>query len=253
MLSPDPVLRSKLLDFCVERSDAQELADWLRQLGIPPTGSIQERRDRVRTNTKYLTMPAADFPKQTRHYIDPFTSEDLGDLCLALSLSDEGTREGRYRRVMREVYYCEGWLHRWPGGSQTPPADVVAKHIELLAIAKRGRLERDYCEHVWGELSEVFGERNVHEQLAVAHGSTLKIDFHVGPPQSAGVGVEVKLPTSNSEIQRAMGQTDQYRTRYGETLIMLIFPDFVTEASLALLEDHLRAKSVLTIVHRAES
>jgi hypothetical protein len=240
-----------LLDFYVEGLDGQELADWLRQLGVQPTGSVQERRERVRANTKYLTMAATDFPKQTRYYIEPYTSEHLADLCMALGLSDDGSREDRYRRVMREVHYREGWLDRWVGG--TPTTEVVARHLELLPIARRGRLERDFCQQVWGELSEVFGERNVHEQLAIAHGSTLKIDFHIGPPQGEGIGVEVKVPASNSEIQRAMGQIDQYRTRYGENLIMLVFADFVSEASLALLEDHLRAKAIRTILHRVES
>lgn len=248
---PDPELRSRLLEFYVESHDASQLADWLRQLGLPATGSVQERRERVRTHTKYLSMPARDFPQQTRYYLDPLSSDNLADLCLAIGLPDDGTRDDRYRRLMREVRYRESWLPRWRAGApEMPLVDAVAAHLQFFPIVKRGRLEQDFCGPIAAELAEVFGERTVHEQLAVAHGSTLKIDFHIGPPQGDGVGLEVKVPANNGDIQRSLGQVDQYLGRYGPTLIMLIIPDFISEASLALLEDQLRTKSVQTVVKR---
>jgi hypothetical protein len=51
----------------------------------------------------------------------------------------------------------------------------------------------------------------------VAHGSTLKIDFHVGDPQADGVGIEVKVPKNNADVQRTLGQLDQYSDAMART------------------------------------
>src|SRR5262245_39772147 len=131
-ITPDPLLRSKLLDFYVETGDASSIIDWLRQLGVPTGGSMSERRERVRENTKYLSMSAADFPQQTRWYLEPHSSDSLADLCLELGLSDEGNRESRYRRIMREVHYREVWMPRWVGGCESPTPEVVATYLELF-------------------------------------------------------------------------------------------------------------------------
>jgi len=249
----DPQLRSRLLDYFIESQSAAELADWLRDLGVSPAGSIQERRERVRAHTQYLAMPAREFPAQTRHYLDPFSSDGLADLCLALGLRDTGTRDSRYRRIMREVKYRECWLPRVPPTiDPLPDVEVAAAFLQHYPITSPGQLERDYYEGIRDELSEVFGENGVYEQLPIAHGTTLKIDFHLGPPQQDGIGIEVKMPKSNAEVQRSLGQLDQYLHRYGQKLIILCLPDFLPPASMVFFQNELRAKGVRTVVKSAD-
>ena len=205
LVSADPQLRGLLLDQYLAFTGAAGLADWLRGLGQDPTGPTEARKDRIRTSTKYLTMPAEAFPRQTKTYLDEFSSDQLADICLALGLDDSGSKDGRYRRILREVGYREGWLPRGlPGARVNADVDSVAAFLRWYPITKKRSYEREYCEAVFDELCDVFGSDCVYEQLPIAHATTLKIDFHVGPPQGNGVGVEVKVPTNNAETQRAL-------------------------------------------------
>ena len=54
-------------------------------------------------------------------------------------------------------------------------------------ITRGGKYEKDYYPIIRDELSEEFGD-TVYEQQAVAHGTILKIDFHVGEPQGLTLG-----------------------------------------------------------------
>jgi len=42
------------------------------------------------------------------------------------------------------------------------------------------------------------------------------------------------MPNSNSELQRAIGQMDQYRDRYGNNLILVLLTDFLKETEKQL-------------------
>jgi hypothetical protein len=76
----------------------------------------------------------------------------------------------------------------------------------------------------------------------------LKIDFHVGDPQGIGVGIEVKMPTSNSEVQRALGQIDQYQRRYGSELILFVLlNNFLKPDGLHFFQEELKRKSVRAV------
>jgi hypothetical protein len=74
----------------------------------------------------------------------------------------------------------------------------------------------------------------------------MEIDFHVGPPGGAGVGVEVKMRTSNAEIQRAFGQVDQYCERYGSNLLLILLADFMTETQKQLFLRDVKSRGVET-------
>ena len=63
-----------------------------------------------------------------------------------------------------------------------------------------------------------------------------------------GVGVEFKLPTSNAEVQRAIGQMDQYRERYADQLIIVLVPDFLEKAQTQMFTDQARAKSIAVVI-----
>ncbi len=232
-LKADPQLRKCLLDYYLDTATAKELSDWLRDLKQDPTGPVAEKQERIRQHTQYLTMPVEMFPAKTEEYLRPFNSDLLADLCDDLGINAEGSREARYRRIMREVRFREGWMPQPPANAAWD-ATIVKPFVEFYPILKRGQYERDFYDAFQEEMTEIFGEANVHPQLAIAYGSPLKIDFHIGAATAKGVGVEWKLPTNNSELQKAIGQLDQYRDRYGNNLIVVLVSDFIAEAQKQL-------------------
>lgn len=232
-LALDPDLRKRLLEYYLETATGQELSDWLRDINQDWKGSVAEKQERIRKNTKYLSMPAEKFPSQTESYLRVLSSDLLGDLCEDLGLSSDGSRDARYRRIMREVRFREGWFSRPTAGAEWS-VGVVKPFIEHYPILKRGKYERDFYDAFQDEMTEVFGSANVHPELAIAYGNTLKIDFHIGAASGKGVGVEWKVPTSNSELQRAIGQLDQYRERYASNLVVVLVPDSISEAQKQL-------------------
>ena len=246
-LKIDPALREKLFTYFVDNYTSQELSDWLRDIGQDARGSIAEKRTRVREHTKYLTMPAREFPTQTMKYLGDFSSDHLGDICENLGLSVDGSKDERLRRIVREVHYREGWLAR-PNGSHSWTAALVAPFIEVYPVLRRGDYEKDYYNAFESEMEEVFGSENVHSQLAVANGNILKIDFHLGHPQGEGVGVEWKVPTSTSEVHRAIGQMDHYKQQYADRLILVLVPHLLEKAQAQMFTDQARAKNIAVIL-----
>jgi hypothetical protein len=242
----DPHLRDLLLNFFIDGYTSEGLADWLRELGQDPKGTLQERKARVFAHTQYLRMPADGFPRQTRHYLSELDTEELVALCELLALPEHGTKDSLCRRIMREVGYREHWLPRSISRPIPETADL-ALFLAFYPIVRRGKYEKDFYPAIAEELEEVCGEGHVYEQLPIAHGSTLKVDFHVGHPQREGIGVEVKLPTSNADIQRSLGQIDQYLHRYGSDFILLLIPDFIGDASITFMTDQLAQKGVRTV------
>ncbi len=242
----DIEFRNRLLDFFLDITPSQGLSEWLRDIGQDPKGSVSERQDRIRQNTKYLSMPPEGFPAQTEGYLKPFTSDALADLCEVLGVSDDGNRDARYRRIMREVRFREGWFTR-PTGTLEWTVGLVKPFIELYPIQKRGQYERDFYDAFHDEMAEIFGPANVHPELAIAYGNTLRIDFHIGAASDKGVGVEWKMPTSNSELQKAIGQLDQYRERYGPNLIVVLLADFISEAQRQLFRSATTSRGIEVI------
>lgn len=248
-LKTDPTLRENLLTYYIENFTSQELTDWLRELGQDARGLLAEKKAKVREHSKYLTMSPEEFPAQTMSYLGFFNSEHLGDICKGLGLTSEGNKDERYRRIMRHVRYREGWV--------APPvinehiawsAGLVAPFIEFYPIVQRGKYEKDYYAAFEDEMEEVFGAENVHAEMAIAYGTSLKIDFHLGHSDREGVGVEWKVPTSTSEVQRAIGQLDQYRERYSDRLILVLVPDFIGKAQVQMFLGQVKAKGIAVVV-----
>jgi hypothetical protein len=248
-LRTDPVLREKLFTYYIENSTSQELAEWLRGLEQDARGTLVERKAKVRQHSKYLTMPPEGFPSQTMSYLGSFTSEHLGEICEDLGLDSEGIKDARLRRIMREVRYREGWVPRPDNKSDLVwSAGLVAPFIEFYPIVKRGERESDFYDTFEDEMEGVFGAENVHAQLAIAYGNSLRIDFHLGHPQREGVGVEWKMPGSTSDVQRAIGQMEQYRDRYADRLILVLVPDFIGKTQTQMFTDQATAKGITVVV-----
>ncbi len=121
---------------------------------------------------------------------------------------------------------------------------MVLQFVRWYPILTWSDYEKEYYDDFFDEMVEIFGEDNVHGEVPIAHGSTLKIDFHIGHPQNGGVGVEFKLPTNNNELQRALGQMDQYLTRYGSNLIVVLIPHLLKSTEAVLFRETLDRKGV---------
>jgi hypothetical protein len=249
-LRADPALRELLLTCFLDTYNGTELTDWLRDLDQDTKGSVADKQQRIRAHTKYLTMPAAEFPSQTESYLKPYPSDLLAELCEDLGLSADGTKDQRYRRIMRELHYREGWLARLdPEAARSPTASDVMPILGWFPIPNCGDYEKDYYPVICDELCEVFGDETVAEELAVGHGSSiLKIDFHVGDPAGKGVGIEVKMPSTMSDVQRALGQLSQYQSHYGSELVLLVLQDFLKPEILRFFQDELVRREVRTVV-----
>lgn len=240
--------REKLLQFYLDCATSQELSEWLQNIGQDPKGKAEEKRARVRQHTKYLSMAPETFPLQTIHYLSSYTGDHLYDLCQDLGLDGDGSKNTLFRRIYREVGFREGWLPLVAKASSVISKQTVLPFVQWYPIMKNYEYEKDYYKDFHEEASEVFGLHSVHDQLAIAYGNTLKVDFHIGHPQQGGVGVEFKMPTNNSELQRALGQMDQYGSRYQTELIVVIIPDFLSPAQVELFVGELGRKNITAVM-----
>ena len=244
----NPKLREKLLRFYLACATSQELSEWLQDIGQDPKGTAEEKRARVRQHTKYLSMTPETFPLQTIHYLSSYTGDHLYDLCQDLGLDGDGSKNTLFRRTYREVGCREGWLYPISKAAPVISKQTVLPFVQWYPVLKNYEYEKDYYKDFHEEMSEVFGLHNVPDQLAIAYGNTLKIDFHIGHPQQGGVGIEFKMPINNSELQRALGQMDQYVSRYQAELIIVIIPDFLSPAQVELFLGELGRKNITAVV-----
>ena len=56
------------------------------------------------------------------------------------------------------------------------------------------------------------------------------------------------MPTNNSDLQRALGQMDQYQDRYGENLLVVLISDSLDRAQQTLFVDRLAERKIPVIV-----
>ncbi len=163
VLAPDLELRRCLLEYFLEVQTSQGLSEWLRDINQDPRGTIAEKQDRIRQNTQYLSMPVEEFPRQTESYVQPLTSEQMANICEDIGIDTSGSKDQRYRRVMREVRFREGWFTR-PATHQINDWNLalVKPFIEMYPILKRGQYERDFYGPFQDEMTEIFGVTHVH-------------------------------------------------------------------------------------------
>ena len=90
--------------------DIQELTEWLQDLGLPSTGTTQEKLARLRRHTDSLVLPAESFPRQTIYYLNRYDEDILSEICQELGIDGTGPKEVLLTRIYREVGLREGWL-----------------------------------------------------------------------------------------------------------------------------------------------
>ena len=52
------------------------------------------------------------------------------------------------------------------------------------------------------------------------------------------------MPANNSEVQRALGQMDQYQAHYRDQLLVVLLPDLLNKAQVTLFVDKLAEKGI---------
>ena len=254
-MKPPPTIRADrqfrlvLLEYFLECATSAQLTEWLRNLGAFTKGSADEKRARVRSATKYIELPAAEFPQKTICHLERYSSaEHIDGICQALQLDREGPRDLKWRRIMRQVAFREGWLVRPEAlGEGEFTVDSVLPYVDWHLVMRERGYERDLYPGFQEDMQDLFGPQRVHEQLPVASGTNLKIDFHLGHPLLGGVGVVFKLPTNTADLQRAIGQIEQYQGRYAENLIVVLFPRLLDNAQSTAFVARLSEKGVAVV------
>jgi hypothetical protein len=57
------------------------------------------------------------------------------------------------------------------------------------------------------------------------------------------------MPINNSEIQRAIGQLQQYKDRYGSNLVIVLLPDLLTQkAQITFFVEQVAANGIAVVV-----
>ena len=230
----DREFRQVVLEWSLSFMKGPDLTDWLRNLKQPTQGTVDEKLQRIREHTTYPTMTPAVFRDEFLAELRESGAEELKALCDDLQLDNTGTKAKLFRRCFRALGYREKWLSPVDAGA-TPTLASVLQFVEWYPILVRSDYEKDHYNEFEDEMSEVFGDGNVHDQHAVALGVSLKIDFHIGDPMGPGVGVEFKLPASTSDIQKALGQISLYAKVYGPSLIVVILPQMMRDDRQVLL------------------
>ena len=241
--------RQKLLDSYLSIVSSQELSEWLEDIVQDSKGTAEEKIAKIRQHTKFLSMPPEEFPLQAMNNLRWLSSGDgLFLIAESLGVKCEGAKDVLLRRIYRHVGYEEGWLPRVVNGDCSFIKETILPFVQWYPILRNKNYERDYYDEFCDEMAEIFGKDKVHEQYVVAHGKPLKIDFHIGHPQETGVGIEFKMPTSQGDIHRAFGQLDDYLTRYGRNLIVVLFANFMSQTEIAMFLETLKTKGIETVI-----
>jgi hypothetical protein len=241
--------RELLLKCYLEWQTAPELSRWLQDLGQEPKGSIEEKKARIREHTRFLSMSPQMFVEENINHLRMLNRADIfADICQELGLDREGSKNDLFRRICRGIRYREGWAGSISKSHPEINKQTVSQFVTWYPILRWSDYEKDYYDDFVNEMIEVFGEDNVHEQFPIAHGNTLRIDFHIGHPQNGGVGVEFKLPTNKGEIDRARGQLDDYLSRYGSNLIVVLIPHLLEPKLVIPFREDLHRKGIETVV-----
>jgi hypothetical protein len=168
-LSPQTLAewRDKLIDCYLSFSISKELSDWLEDLGIPSTGTTQEKLTRLRQQTGSLVLSAESFPRQTIYYLNKYSEDILSEICQELGADGTGPKDVLLKRIYREVGTREGWLQ-----PLSDDARLLFKET-LLPILTGFDSRKDYFLNLWEELSDLLGRDPVNVPATRAFGSAV--------------------------------------------------------------------------------
>ncbi|MGC3972776.1 MAG: zinc ribbon domain-containing protein [Nitrospira sp.] len=149
-LSDHEGLKARLINCYVNFSMSRELSDWLQELGLPSTGTMQEKFTRLRQRAGAFVLPAESLPRQTIWYLKRYDENILMEICQELCIDNSGPKESLVTRLYHTVGLREGWLQ---------PLSEDARNIitETFLPILRAVDHRNYDDlDQWGELEDVF-------------------------------------------------------------------------------------------------
>lgn len=142
-------LRARLIDCYLNFSISRELSKWLQELGLPSSGTTQEKLTRLRRQAVSLVLAAESFPRQTIYYLNTYDEETLSEICQELGIDGTGLKEILLPRIYREVGLREGWLQPLAEDARLL---ITETFLPILAAFDH---QKDYYLDLWGELSDV--------------------------------------------------------------------------------------------------
>ena len=159
--------RDKLIDCYLNFSISKELSDWLEDLGLPATGTTQEKLARLRQEAGALVLSAESFPRQTIYYLNKYPEDILAEICQELGADGTGPKDVLLKRIYREVGIREGWLQ--------PMSDDTRLLFQetFLPILSGFDYKKDYFLSLWDELSDLLRKEPAHLQAPKAFGSAV--------------------------------------------------------------------------------
>ena len=157
--------KARLIDCYVNFSMARELSGWLQALGLPSTGTMQEKLTRVRQQADSLVLPAESLPRQTIWYLNRYDEKILTEICEELGIDNSGPKERQITRIYHAVGLREGWLQ---------PLSEDARNIitETFLPILRAVDHRNYADlDQWGELGDLLDRESRNRLDHQGHGS----------------------------------------------------------------------------------
>ncbi len=158
-------LKTRLIDCYVNFSMARELSGWLQALGLPSTGTMQEKLTRVRQQADSLVLPAESLPRQTIWYLNRYDEKILTEICEELGIDNSGPKERQITRIYHAVGLREGWLQ---------PLSEDAQNIitETFLPILRAVDHRNYDDlDQWVELGDLLDRESRNRLDHQGHGS----------------------------------------------------------------------------------
>lgn len=160
-------LCARLIDCYLNFSVSKELSEWLEDLGLPSTGTTQEKLGRLRRHADALVLAAESFPRQTIYYLNKYDEDVLSEICQELGIDHVGPKDILLPRIYREVGLREGWLQPL---SEDARLVITETFFPILRSFDR---RKDYYLDLWDSLTDVLGEDRVHLHVPQAYGSAL--------------------------------------------------------------------------------
>ena len=145
-------LKAMLIDCYVNFSMSQELSEWLQELGLPSTGTMQEKLVRLRQQANSLMLPAESLPRQTIWHLNQYAEDVLAEICQELGIDNTGPKDRLITRIYHTVGMREGWLQ---------PLSEDARHViteTFLPIMRSIDHKNDYDLAQWGELGNILSK-----------------------------------------------------------------------------------------------
>lgn len=159
------VLKAMLIDCYVNFSMSQELSEWLQELGLPSTGTMQEKLVRLRQQANSLMLPAESLPRQTIWHLNQYAEDVLAEICQELGIDNTGPKDRLITRIYHTVGMREGWLQ---------PLSEDARHViteTFLPIMRSIDHKNDYDLAQWGELGDILSKEHAHPPGTQGYGS----------------------------------------------------------------------------------